>query len=135
MPNLEDIDVVIDAMLEQVCRAHYGLAKEVVEAINTLQKRVISIDIPSGLFMDKPTEVAIHATETVTFQIPKCTLLPDNSQFVGRLFTVDIELDAKALDEAETNSYYLTKDDMAHLLKPLDKFTHKGCRACTHYWR
>ena len=52
--------------------------------------------------------------------------LPDNSQFVGRLFTVDIELDAKAIDEAETNSYYLTKDDMAHLLKPLDKFTHKG---------
>lgn len=128
MPNLEDIDVVIDAMFGTgLSRPLSGLAKEVVEAINTLQKRVVSIDIPSGLFMDKPTEVAIHATETVTFQIPKMALfLPDNSQFVGRLFTVDIELDAKALDEAETNSYYLTKDDMAHLLKPLDKFTHKG---------
>ena len=128
IPSLKDIDVVIDAIFGTgLSRPLSGLAKDVIEHINSLQKRVVSIDIPSGLFMDRPTEMAIHATETVTFQIPKLALfLPSNNKFVGSLSTVDIGLDAKAIAEADTDSYYLTNEGMAALLNPLDKFTHKG---------
>ena len=128
IPNLDDTNVVVDAIFGTgLSRPLSGLAKGVIERVNTLSKRVVSIDIPSGLFMDSPTEMAIKATETVTFQLPKLALfLPLNNQFVGELSMVDIGLDATAIDEAETDSYYLTNEFVASLLKPLDKFAHKG---------
>ena len=128
IPDLDTINIVVDAIFGTgLSRPLIGLAKDVIEEINALHKKVVSIDIPSGLFMDRPTTTAIKATETVTFQIPKLALyLPQNNQFVGHLSIVDIGLDSKAIDEAETDMYYLTDDRMAGLLKPLDKFTHKG---------
>lgn len=128
MPSLDNIDVIVDAIFGTgLSRPLSGLAKEVVERINYAQKIVVSIDIPSGMFMDKPTTTAIEATETVTFQIPKLSLfLPDNSHFVGRLSIVYIGLDAKAIVESDTDMYYLTDVAMANKVKPLAKFTHKG---------
>jgi hydroxyethylthiazole kinase-like uncharacterized protein yjeF len=128
IPCLDNINVIVDAIFGTgLSRPLSGLAKDVIERINALHKPVVSIDIPSGLFMDKPTTLAINATETVTFQIPKLALfLPLNNQFVGHLTLVDIGLDAKAIAEATTDMYYLTDYAMAGLLKPLDKYTHKG---------
>ena len=128
LPNLLNVNVVVDAIFGTgLSRPLKGLAKDLIERINAMNKKVISVDIPSGLFMDKPTTVAINSTETVTFQIPKLALfLPLNNQFVGHLSIVDIGLDAKAIDEAETDIYYLTNNLTMSLLKPLDKFTHKG---------
>ena len=128
IPCLDNINIIIDAIFGTgLSRPLNGLAKDVIERINTLQKTVVSIDIPSGLFMSKPTTLAINATETVTFQIPKLALfLPLNYQFVGKLTIVDIGLDAKAIAEAVTDMYYLTDYSMSRLLKPLDKYTHKG---------
>lgn len=128
IPNLNKVGVVIDAIFGTgLSRPLRGLAKDVIEKINEAQKTVVSIDIPSGLFLDRPTTIALHATETVTLQIPKLALfLPLNHQFVGKLSMVDIGLDAKAIDEAETDMYYLTDTVMSEQLKPLAKFTHKG---------
>ena len=126
--SMDNTNVIVDAIFGTgLSRPLHGLANEVVEAINALEKTVVSIDIPSGLFMDKPTTFAIRASETVTFQIPKLALfLPQNYQFVGQLSIVDIGLDAKAIAEAKTDMHYLTDYMVAHLLKPLDKYTHKG---------
>ena len=126
--SMDNTNVIVDAIFGTgLSRPLHGLANEVVEAINALEKTVVSIDIPSGLFMDKPTTFAIRASETVTFQIPKLALfLPQNYQFVGQLSIVDIGLDAKAIAEAETDMHYLTDYMVAHLLKSLDKYTHKG---------
>lgn len=128
IPSLDNIDVIVDAIFGTgLSRPLSGLAKDVVERINKAQKTVVSIDVPSGLFMDKPTNLAIHATETITFQIPKLSLfLPDNDKFVGKLTIVDIGLDAKAISEAETEMYYLIGSAMADKLRPLAKYAHKG---------
>ena len=128
IPNLDNVNVVVDAIFGTgLSRPLIGLAKDVIERLNTLHKKIISVDIPSGLFMDRPTTIAIKATETVTFQIPKLALfLPQNNQFVGHLSIVNIGLNEKAIDEAETDMYYLTDHRMVDLLEPLDKFTHKG---------
>ena len=127
-PDLKGVHVIVDAIFGTgLSRALDGLAKDVVEAINAWGKKVVSVDIPSGLFMDGPTTIAVKATETVTFQVPKLSLfLPENDQFIGHLTIIDIGLDKRAIAEAETDSYYLTKKEMASLLKPLSKFTHKG---------
>ena len=128
MPDLHDSDIVIDAIFGTgLSRELTGMIKEVIKAINAANKTVISIDVPSGLFLDKPTEFAVEATETITFQIPKLSLfLPDNNHFVGKLSIVDIELSLVAIDESETDKYYLTLEDMAKQLKPLQQFAHKG---------
>lgn len=126
--SLDNINVIIDAIFGTgLSRPLNGLAKEVVETINRAQKVVVSLDIPSGLYMDRPTLLAINATETVTFQIPKLTLfLPLNDQFVGLLSIVDISLDTKAIADAVTDMYYLTDAFMADKLLPLTKYAHKG---------
>ena len=128
IPCLDNTNVIVDAIFGTgLSRPLNGLAKKVIKKINVLHKTVVSIDIPSGLFMDKLTETAIKATETVTFQIPKLALfLPLNNQFVGHLSIVNIGLNAEAIGEAETDMYYLTDSVMASMLKPLAKYTHKG---------
>lgn len=128
IPSLDNVNVIIDAIFGTgLSRPLNGLAKDVLEIINRAQKIVVSLDIPSGLFMDKPTSLAINATETVTFQIPKLALFhPLNDQFVGLLSIVDIGLDSKAITEADTDMYYLTDASMADKLVPLAKYSHKG---------
>ncbi|MDD4730259.1 MAG: NAD(P)H-hydrate dehydratase, partial [Dysgonamonadaceae bacterium] len=127
-PDLGDVNVIIDAIFGTgLSRELNGLAKDVIERINKAQKTVVAIDVPSGLFMDKRTSLAVKASETVTFQIPKLPLfLPNNHQFVGKLSIVDIGLHTKAIDEAKTNMFYLTDVAMADKLKPLAKYAHKG---------
>lgn len=128
IPDLNSISIIIDALFGTgLSRPLRGLSKQVIERINDAQETVISIDVPSGLFMSKPTTQAVCATETITFQIPKLALfLPFNHQFVGDLSIVDIGLDPKAIDEAETDMYYLTDSIMRDKLNPIDKFAHKG---------
>lgn len=128
IPDLTNIKIIIDALFGTgLSRPVGGLAKQVIERVNNAHKTVVSIDVPSGLFMDSHTTIAICATETVTLEIPKLALfLPDNQEFVGHLSMVDIGLDAKAIAEAETNMYYLTGNTMAQKLKPMAKFAHKG---------
>ena len=128
IPDLNNINVVIDGIFGTgLSRNLKGLAKDVIEKINSARKTVVSIDIPSGLFMDKPTKLAIFATETVTFQIPKLALfLPMNYKFAGNISIVNIGLDATAINEAETDMYYLEDATMADKLKPLTKYAHKG---------
>ena len=128
IPTVEDNQIIIDAIFGTgLSRELSGLAKDVIVNINQSKATVVSIDIPSGLFLNEHTELAVRATETITFQIPKLALyLPDNASFVGQLSIVDIGLSAKAIADAVTDTYLLTFERMSSQLKPLPKFAHKG---------
>ncbi len=128
LSDLTDTYILIDAIFGTgLSREVSGLIKDVIVTINAANKIVLSIDVPSGLFLDRPTEFAVEATETITFQIPKLSLfLPDNSRFVGKLSIIDIGLNTKAIAEAKTYVYYLTCEEMAKQLKQLKQFAHKG---------
>jgi hydroxyethylthiazole kinase-like uncharacterized protein yjeF len=90
-------------------------------------KSVISIDVPSGLFLDRKTDFAVKANETVSFHIPKLALyLPDNYLFAGNVTILDIGLNKLAISEIESNLFYTEKRDIKSSLKPLLKFAHKG---------
>lgn len=128
IPQFEESDIIIDAIFGTGLNRHpSGVSSEIIEAINDSGKTVVSIDIPSGMMMNQKTEIAVHATETITLQIPKLTLfLPDNSRFVGKLSIVDFGLSPQAIEEADTDIFYFTETIAGTLLKPLDKFAHKG---------
>lgn len=142
IPPLEKYDIVIDGIFGTgLSREVSGIAADVIEVINEFNfidigyselgskayKRVISIDVPSGLFLDRKTDFAVKANETVSFQIPKLALyLPENYLYSGNVTIVDIGLNEQAILEAESNIFYTEKKDIKTLLKPLVKYAHKG---------
>jgi hydroxyethylthiazole kinase-like uncharacterized protein yjeF len=128
IPNFSEYEILIDALFGTgLSREITGIAAEVIKKMNESGKTIVSIDIPSGLFLDKKTTFAVEADETVTFQIPKLALyLPDNYRFVGNVTIVNIGLSEKAIEEASTNRFLIEKKDIRELLKPLSKFAHKG---------
>lgn len=128
IPDFSKYDILIDALFGTgLSREITGIAAEVIQKMNESGKTIVSIDLPSGLFLDKKTTFAVEADETVTFQIPKLALyLPDNYRFVGNVTIVNIGLSEKAIAEASSNQFLLEKNYIRELLKPISKFAHKG---------
>ena len=128
MPDLSAFDLVIDGIFGTgLSREVGGIAATVIQQINNSRKPVISIDVPSGLFLNKRTPFAVHATETITFQIPKLALyLPENQDYTGNVTIVPIGLNKEAIEGAESDFVLTERGKIRALLKPLSKYAHKG---------
>lgn len=108
-----------------------GLAKKIVAQINQSEAKIISIDIPSGLFGEDNSannyENIIKANHTLTFQFPKLSFLfPENNQKVGNWEVLPISLHPNAIQETESRYHYLTHEMISAKIKKRDKFSHKG---------
>lgn len=124
-------DLIIDAIFGSgLSRPIDGLVKYIVEEINRSEANVISVDMPTGLYADKPNnadDVIIKASQTISFQLPKFTfMLPQNADFVGDWHIVDIGLNEKFIQTAETKYFYSTANEVEKLIFPRKKFAHKG---------
>lgn len=130
-PELNSRDIIID------CIFGIGLNKPVdnwvknlILHINRSQAFVLSIDVPSGLFVDQPTpdkEAVIQATATLTFQAPKLVFfLPETNRFSQALEIIDIGLDAQYLAETPVASNLILKNEVKSMYLPREKFSHKG---------
>lgn len=107
-------------------KAHSGYSNA-HSGYSNAHKCIISIDVPSGLFLNKKTDFAVIANETISFQIPKLALyLPENYLYAGNVTVLDIGLNEQTIYEIESNSFYTEKKDIKASLKPLVKFAHKG---------
>ncbi|MFP9113375.1 NAD(P)H-hydrate dehydratase [Flavobacterium sp. RHBU_3] len=101
--------------------------KTVVEKINRSEAYVISIDTPSGLFMDKPTEVAVKSDYVLTFQFPKLAFfLPGNCEFVNKIAVLDIGLDKDFIANTPTHFYYIDRKEIGTRYRPVKPHAHKG---------
>ncbi len=107
IPDIKRYDVVIDGIFGTgLSREVDGIAAKVIQHINDSDKPVISIDVPSGMFLDRKTLYAIQAKNTITFQIPKLALyLPENQNYAGDVSIVGIGLNEQAIEEAESNIF------------------------------
>lgn len=124
-------DIVVEALLGSgLSRPIEGLLKSVIERINRSEATVISVDMPSGLFADRAnqaTDVIVKATHTVAFQLPKLAfVLPQNAEFVDDWHIVDIGLHKNFIQSAETHYYFSISKEVEKLIKPRQKFSHKG---------
>lgn len=128
IPDIQRGTILIDAIFGTgLSRNPDERTRKIISMLNASQNRIVSIDVPSGLFLNKKTDFAIHATDTVTFEIPKLALLlPENYDFVGKLHIIPIGLHPQAIDEATGDSFYTEKEDIRSLIKPLSPFAHKG---------
>lgn len=95
-------DTVVDAIFGVgLSRPPRGRFAEWMEAIEAAHRRVLSVDVPSGLDADTGVAYApcVRADVTVTFGLPKRgLLLADGPAHAGELWVADIGLPSAAFD-------------------------------------
>lgn len=124
----EKKQVIIDAIFGiGLTRPLDNEVEKVITYINSTKAVKIAIDVPSGLFLDRKTEIAVQSDYVLTFQVPKLALyLPGNYPYVKAIKVLYIGLDEAFITDTDTN-YYLTDSRAAsQLYKPLSPYAHKG---------
>ncbi|SKB53567.1 NAD(P)H-hydrate dehydratase [Dyadobacter psychrophilus] len=130
-PTLAANVICIDALLGSgLSRPVDGLLANIIHSLNGLSNKLVSVDIASGLYADKANQKGDPVIEpdfTVSFQLPKLAfMMPQNAKFVGSWHLVDIGLSEDFIKNIETPYYYTDKLTAEKLIKPRDKFSHKG---------
>ncbi len=124
-----ECDILIDALFGSgLSRAVDGTFLQAITCVNQSGAIRISVDIPSGLFMDSHTEGAtVQAQHTVSFQLPKLAFfLPENQDKVGQWHLVDIGLSEAFIDSIETQNTFVTARSIKKIVRPRKTFSHKG---------
>src|SRR4030043_2085721 len=129
--DLEKFDLLIDGIfgtgLDAEVRGYY---REVIDHLNTLQKPIVAIDIPSGLDADtgKPLGTAVRASLTITFGLPKIGhLIPPGLDYVGEVKVIDIGIPKRLVEEEKIPIHLLEKEEIQRWLSiPRNPDTHKG---------
>ncbi len=130
-PEFEDGDLVVDAIFGiGLNRPVKGLPKQLIDYINAAEMPVLSIDIPSGMYADRPNaseDSVIIAENVVTFTRPKISfLLPGSRRYMKNFVTHLIGIDEEYLNTLPTPYYFTFIDDMAGMYQIREKFAHKG---------
>lgn len=129
-PPIDKTELIIDALYGSgLNRPLEGLSGELVQYLNHSAATIVSIDLPSGLFADKPgsEQNIIKANHTLTFQQLKlCFLFPENETFCGEVHVLNIGLHPDFLDTV-TSIYELCDQELIkQIYKPRKQFSHKG---------
>lgn len=131
MPALDRETIIVDALFGSgLNRPLGGLFADVVKGIDMLSNDVVAIDMPSGLMggdNDPSLQLIVFATLTLTLQFPKLSLLfAENEMFVGEFKVLDIGLSQRAIADTPSPFVYTDRVDIAPLIKPRAKHSHKG---------
>ncbi|MBI5562129.1 MAG: NAD(P)H-hydrate dehydratase [Deltaproteobacteria bacterium] len=122
--------VIVDAIFGTgLSTAVKGVHAGVIEFINSLGKRVVSVDVPSGI--DAATGaalgVAIKAGLTVTMAMPKLGLyLYPGRACAGRIEVVDIGCPSALINGDDIRYNLITGADVSGVLRPRKIDSHKG---------
>lgn len=124
--------VIIDAIFGSgLSKPVLGWVADIIEEINKLKAEVVAVDMPSGLFADKTSKekegAIIQADYTLSFQFPKYAFFfSENDSYIGNWTILPIGLHADFISQVEVKNYYLQYNDVSILIKPRNKFAHKG---------
>ena len=131
-PQITASDIVIDGLFGTGLRDGLtGGFRELVKYIDDSGARVVSIDVPSGLFGDwNPNAIhrnVVHATLTLGVQFPHlCYFLADNAECIGRWKVLDIGLSASEIRKTQAPFFYVERDNVKQLLRPRPDFCSKA---------
>lgn len=128
-PNPMKDDLIVDALFGiGLNKPVTGFYADVIQHINASDARTVSIDVPSGLFLDRPTPdncTVVVADKTLSIQFLKVAfLLPENAPYCGDVAVLDIGMEAP--EHLEPYRRLFAAEDASLLLRPLPKFAHKG---------
>jgi hydroxyethylthiazole kinase-like uncharacterized protein yjeF len=130
-PAIGAQDIIVDALFGiGLSRPLEGWLKALVNYLNEQLAFKLAIDIPSGLYADKPIADAgaiLKAQHTLTFNSPKLSFfMPESGSFIPYYEVIDIELDAEFLESQQPLASLLLKENVQTLYRQRAKFSHKG---------
>ncbi len=128
--------VIIDAIFGiGVNRPIEGISRRAIERINASRARVISVDVPSGMYSDETTpagNIIITANETYTMMFPKLSfMMSDNMPKLGKWTVLNLRHQGEFVEQwftTETSPDDITYGGMGLRTKfiPRDPAAHKG---------
>ncbi len=130
-PPVDESEVLIVALLGTgLNKPLDGDYKQLVSYINSLQKTVVSVDVPAGLFSDgemPPGALVLKADLVITFQAPKISfLLPESGPYIKCWEAVNIGIDEKFIQSLNSPYQAVEEKDIRKMLKPRHRFSNKG---------
>jgi NAD(P)H-hydrate epimerase len=129
-PGLHTDEIVIDALFGSgLNRKLEGVTARLVEHINNSNCKVISIDIPSGMFVDRSSKdnSIIKADHTLSFQCMKpAFLVAENANYTGDIHILDIGLHEGFYQSVDGIYEWINEEAVQSIHKPRKRFAHKG---------
>ncbi|QTL99249.1 NAD(P)H-hydrate dehydratase [Iocasia frigidifontis] len=123
-------DIVIDAILGTgISGSIRGRAADLIELINNVDKKVLAVDIPSGISGENGSVLgkAVKATWTLTMAYPKPgLLLYPGRKYCGQIGVVDLTVPEKFVLNEGCSHYTLTCSEALDWLPTREKTGHKG---------
>ncbi|MBC8770559.1 NAD(P)H-hydrate dehydratase [Arenibacter sp. BSSL-BM3] len=131
LPTIGKEDIVVDAIFGiGLNRVPDLWVINLMQHLNNSNAFILSIDMPSGLFMDSgPTNMdgVIKANIVLTFQVPKLVFfLPETGKFFDHWEILDIGLDQEFLFKSESDYELIGKNEVLSMYIPREKYSHKG---------
>jgi NAD(P)H-hydrate epimerase len=123
-------ETIIDALFGSgLNRRLEGVTARLVEHINASHCKIISIDIPSGMFVDRSSKgnLIVKADHTLSFQCLKpAFLLAENAEYTGEVHILDIGLHEEFLRSTTGIYEWINEVTVSTIHKPRERFAHKG---------
>jgi NAD(P)H-hydrate epimerase len=123
-------DIWIDAILGTGLKSDVkGYFRKIIEFINSIEKPVFAVDIPSGLNADtgRPCGTCIQAHTTATFAFAKTGhLIFPGATYTGNLEIVDIGIPNYIIENVGPRQFLLTSELVRDALQKRSPEAHKG---------
>ncbi len=129
LPVLPENATIIDAIFGSgLSRPVKGFWADFLTFLNQQNSIRFAIDMPSGMFADRPTEgIAFQADFTFSFEMPKLAFLfPENDHWVGKWSTGSIGLSKEFINREITYWNIVDPTMVKAIYRPRKKFAHKG---------
>ncbi|MGE0078698.1 MAG: NAD(P)H-hydrate dehydratase [Bacteroidales bacterium] len=131
-PKINSDDVIVDALFGSgLTRPLEGVSAELVNYVNSVSSKIISIDIPSGLFGDTNPypniSPIIESDICLTLQFPKKSFFfAENEKYLNKWIVLPIGLHHQIIDETQTPFFYTDFSEVKPRFLPRKTFSHKG---------
>ncbi|WP_165748006.1 NAD(P)H-hydrate dehydratase [Cellulophaga sp. Z1A5H] len=130
-PEISKEDIVIDAIFGiGLNRNPDAWVVKLMQKINISEAFVLAVDLPSGLFTDKPVknkDAVVKANHILSFQTPKLVFfLPETGVYANQWEIIDIGIDAEFIANTEVEYELISKLEVLPTYIPREKFAHKG---------
>ncbi|NDV15804.1 NAD(P)H-hydrate dehydratase [Muricauda sp. TY007] len=131
LPQITLNDIVVDAIFGiGLNRPPDDWVGNLIQHINASQAFVLSVDVPSGLPVDRSpweAEFVIRASYVLSFQVPKLVFfLPETGVYVNQWEILDIGLDQDFIAKTDVDYELIGRPEVLPIYRPRLKFSHKG---------
>jgi len=131
LPELSPNDIVVDAIFGiGLNRAPDDWVGKLIGHINDSRAFVLSVDVPSGLPVDRApwnASYVIQASYVLSFQLPKLIFfLPETGVYVNQWEVLDIGLNPEFIANTDSDFELVGRPEVLPMYRPRLKFSHKG---------